>query len=202
VFKVDTQIHEIPYLKTLVSPICCAATLIIPGSPCSRGVNMSQVLVPKHTEPSGSTPYKKILVAVDGSENSKKAARVAIWLSSLSRATLVVLAVVQLPLLLDQGIPAGSSIGIGDYLTQMKKYFEKVVAEVAQEAMQAGIQVEQVVLDGATSVVQSITEYAEKNDVGLIVVGTRGLGGFKKLVLGSVSSGLVNHASCSVLVVR
>jgi nucleotide-binding universal stress UspA family protein len=163
---------------------------------------MSQVLVPKHTEPSGSTPYKKILVAVDGSENSKKAARVAIWLSSLSRATLVVLAVVQLPLLLDQGIPAGSSIGIGDYLTQMKKYFEKVVAEVAQEAMQAGIQVEQVVLDGATSVVQSITEYAEKNDVGLIVVGTRGLGGFKKLVLGSVSSGLVNHASCSVLVVR
>ncbi|HKM76807.1 MAG TPA: universal stress protein [Candidatus Bathyarchaeia archaeon] len=45
-------------------------------------------------------------------------------------------------------------------------------------------------------------DYAAGAGVDLIVVGTRGLGGFKKLVMGSVSTAIVNHASCSVLVVR
>ena len=43
-------------------------------------------------------------------------------------------------------------------------------------------------------------EVAEKID--LIVMGTRGMGGFKKMLLGSVSSGVVTHAQCTVLVVR
>jgi nucleotide-binding universal stress UspA family protein len=54
----------------------------------------------------------------------------------------------------------------------------------------------------SSSAVQSITDYAKIQDVDLIVLGTRGLGGLNRLLLGSVSNGVVTHARCSVLVVR
>ncbi len=47
---------------------------------------------------------------------------------------------------------------------------------------------------------EEIMSEASKGD--LIVVGSRGIGGFKRLLLGSVSSALVHHAPCPVLVVR
>ena len=60
----------------------------------------------------------------------------------------------------------------------------------------------QILSDQDSSIVGAILEYAEKSAVDLIIVGNRGLGGFKKLILGSVSQGIINHAKCSVLVVR
>jgi nucleotide-binding universal stress UspA family protein len=53
-----------------------------------------------------------------------------------------------------------------------------------------------------SSVVKAITDYGASRQVDLIVVGRKGLGGFKKLLLGSVSDGVVNHAASTVLVVR
>lgn len=44
--------------------------------------------------------------------------------------------------------------------------------------------------------------YAEKENVDLIVVGTRGRSGFKRLLLGSIASGVVTYAHCPVLVVK
>ena len=54
----------------------------------------------------------------------------------------------------------------------------------------------------ASSTVQAIIEFATSEKADLIIVGTRGMTGFKKLILGSVSSGLVSHSECPVLVVR
>jgi len=51
-------------------------------------------------------------------------------------------------------------------------------------------------------VVETIINHAAKEHVDLIIVGTRGLGGFKKMLIGSVSSGVISHANCPVLVVR
>jgi len=66
---------------------------------------------------------------------------------------------------------------------------------------QEGVQAKVELLE-ATSIVQAIVELAAKENVDLIVMGTRGMTGFKKLLLGSVSDGVVTHAQCSVLVVR
>ncbi len=52
------------------------------------------------------------------------------------------------------------------------------------------------------SVTGSIVEYAERENMDLIVIGTRGRSAFKRLLLGSIASGVVTHAHCPVMVVR
>lgn len=52
------------------------------------------------------------------------------------------------------------------------------------------------------SIVSEIIEFAERENIDLIIMGTRGRTGFKKLLLGSVASGVVNFAHCPVLVLR
>ena len=49
---------------------------------------------------------------------------------------------------------------------------------------------------------KSIVEYAEEHKIDLIVVGTRGMSGIKKMLLGSTASGVVTYAHCPVMVVK
>jgi nucleotide-binding universal stress UspA family protein len=52
------------------------------------------------------------------------------------------------------------------------------------------------------SIASTIVEFAENEKVDLIVVGTRGASGVKRMLLGSVASGVVTYAHCPVLVVK
>lgn len=52
------------------------------------------------------------------------------------------------------------------------------------------------------SITDSLVSYAKSHNVDLIVMGSRGLGGFKKLLLGSVASGVSQHSKCPVLIVK
>jgi nucleotide-binding universal stress UspA family protein len=52
------------------------------------------------------------------------------------------------------------------------------------------------------SVVSDIVGYAKVNNVDLIVIGSRGMAGFKKLLIGSVASGVLTYAHCPVLIVK
>ena len=52
------------------------------------------------------------------------------------------------------------------------------------------------------SIVSEIIEFAEQRSIDLIIMGTRGRTGFKKLLLGSVASGVVTYSHCPVLVIR
>ena len=54
----------------------------------------------------------------------------------------------------------------------------------------------------ATSIVSPIVEYAKKKNVDLIITGTRGRSEFKKVLLGSVASGVITRASCHIMVVK
>ena len=59
-----------------------------------------------------------------------------------------------------------------------------------------------VVVANKSVVAEIVSHYAESNNIDLIVIGTRGKSGFKKLLLGSVASGVVTYAHCPVLVIK
>jgi nucleotide-binding universal stress UspA family protein len=143
--------------------------------------------------------FKKVLVAFDGSEYSKKALKTAVTLAKMHDSKLVVLYVT---------VPPAYSYGriSPAYINRIEKIAKQEAGAVVKRAHQivreANLDVKVKVMEGMLSAVQAITEYAAKERVDLIVVGTRGMSGFKKLLLGSVSSGVVAHAHCPVLVVR
>lgn len=151
-----------------------------------------------------STPktgrFDKILVAVDGSGNSNRAARAAITLCDGIGAELSVVQAIPRPQSRGMNVRLGPLLQ--DYYASSVKEAQKSVQNIVELAKKRGLRVTGEVLKSSDSTVETILNYAENKGVDLIVVGTRGLGGFTKLIMGSVSTGIVNHASCSVLIVR
>jgi len=147
----------------------------------------------------------RILVPVDGSANSTRALKVACELAKFSGSELFIFTVIPAPGILVEapvgfGLPPG---GISEYYNHQEQNAENVVAEALSICKGGGIyNVATQITRASKSIVEEIIEAAKRKDIDLIVIGTRGLGGFKKLLLGSVSSGVVTHASCDVYVVR
>lgn len=146
---------------------------------------------------------KKILVPTDGSGNAKRAVQTATDLARKYNAELIVAHVVA------QFVPVYSPVGASSWSMDYSAYYDdlekegrKLINQIVEEAKSHGVNARGEVLRAITSTVATIVEEASKENCDLIVVGTRGLGGFKKLLLGSVSSGVAAHAHCSVLVVR
>ncbi len=72
--------------------------------------------------------------------------------------------------------------------------------EIAELAQKEGIQIQTVIVHDHP--VEKIINYAQENGFDLIVIGTRGLGGFKKLVIGSVAQKVVSYSKVLVMVVK
>jgi nucleotide-binding universal stress UspA family protein len=83
-----------------------------------------------------------------------------------------------------------------------KEMGQKNLDKVKRKAAEKNLKVKTDIVVGITSTVKEIVEYAEKNKMDLIVIGSRGLSGFKKMLLGSVASGVVTYSHCPVLVVK
>ena len=149
--------------------------------------------------------FQKILVAVDGSEGSRKASEVAVELAGKFGAQLYVLHAFRgYPEYMSMFPTAPSPTGeaIQEYEAYAKKAALEVVGRTVSLADKRGVKVKPHTTETIGSPVQAITEYAAAEKIDLIIMGTRGMGGFKKMLLGSVSNGVVTHASCDVLVVR
>jgi len=142
----------------------------------------------------------KILVAVDGSNPSFNASNYAIDLAKRYDAELIVLNIVS-PVPYSQFEYA--NIGrMKEIETMEKEKAQQKLDKVKQKATEKKVSVKTDVLIKYTSVVKEIVEYAEKMKIDMIVIGSRGLTGFKKLLLGSVASGVVTYSHCPVLVVK
>ena len=140
-----------------------------------------------------SKQIKKILVATDGSKNSLRAGKFAINLAKKTGSELIVVSVIVDP----PYMIAGPRYFAAARIRWHKKWNDKILSLARSGGVRASAQVLQ-----SDSIVKSLLDYASSKKVDLLVVGTRGLGAFKRLTIGSVSSAAVNHATCSVLVVR
>ncbi len=152
------------------------------------------------TQPS----LRRILASIDGSDNSKRAALLAIRLAKNNNAEMIVLSVIPNPIYFGTVAPGPSApyIDYNAYYEAAEKNASGWIDVIDEMATKEGVKTTRDIVQNSTSTVESIVTSAEKQKVDLIVIGTRGLGGFKRLVLGSVSSGVVSHAHCNVLVVR
>jgi nucleotide-binding universal stress UspA family protein len=146
------------------------------------------------------------MVAIDGSVHSLKAAEYALEVAKPFGAQLFAVTVTYA----HESYPIkqraeSKKKSDGTSNDNVKAWFDKFT----RDAKEKNIQLKTELIKGYRSwplipvpAEYILAEYAEKENIDLIVVGTRGTSGFKRLLIGSVASGVVKHAHCTVLVVR
>jgi nucleotide-binding universal stress UspA family protein len=146
----------------------------------------------------------KILLATDGSREAQLAARTAVDLAKSTNSELHLITVA-----LGNPDPVyhiyEGGLRYETYevaLEAVKGEAQKVLDEQVRKIEQAGGTVKEAHLRIGQRRDQAIVHLAEELGVGLIVMGSRGLGGVRRALLGSVSNSVVRHAHCPVMIVR
>jgi nucleotide-binding universal stress UspA family protein len=152
--------------------------------------------------------FTKILVAIDGSKESMDAANYGIYLAKRYKSSTTILHI--LPREISYGydnvdtiqpnVPASPVKGIVELSKQEAE--EKWFSKITEKANQIDVQLHTDVIVATRSIAAEIVDYAQNANVDLIIVGTRGRSGLKRMLLGSVASGVVSYAHCPVMVVK
>jgi nucleotide-binding universal stress UspA family protein len=138
--------------------------------------------------------FKNILIAVDGSDYSNKALTYAADMARTYRATLWMVHVFSHPL---------DMLGYEDFekIYAKRKCAAQTVLDAAMERLgESDLEIRQELCEGPEA--ESILNVAKTVRVDLIVMGTRGMGTLKGLLIGSVSRKVIHHADCPVMVVH
>jgi nucleotide-binding universal stress UspA family protein len=139
--------------------------------------------------------FENILLAVDGSEHSLHASRVASDLAQAMKSQTLRIVVAFDPIPVHLGEPYMQE-AINARLREAEAIVQKVVETVG--TISAEISTETIEGDPA----EVILEVAKAHNSNVIVMGSRGLGKLAGLLLGSTSQKVVSHAPCPVLIVR
>jgi len=152
-----------------------------------------------YNDPNNRTPFipkiQRIVVGVDGSDAATTAMGVGAQQAKAWGAELIAVA----------GVPVGSTANALNWMPQTLDH-EQVLADVRAgmdvainrlEGKNPGLSVRRIVLDGTGA--ELLVEFSQAAD--LIVVGSRGRGGFRGLLLGSTSQAVLHNSACPVLVV-
>lgn len=139
----------------------------------------------------------RIVVGIDGSEESKQALRWAVAEAKLRGAPLRVVHTWTFPYI--AAGPGLDPVLDTDVIEDVRRAAEKLVESELAElgSALAGVDVERAIVEGATA--PALIEAAEGAD--LLVLGSRGRGGFAGLLLGSVSQQCAHHAPCPLVIV-
>ncbi|MFY9966601.1 MAG: universal stress protein [Nitrososphaeraceae archaeon] len=154
-------------------------------------------------------PFSRVLVAIDGSISSMHTIDYAISIAMKNNSQLVILYVIDVykyPYL-PSSIILAPTFGSEKYLEERNEAEERMnkIKEKYKQKTKNNIDSKELkteIIEGAKSAATTIMEYAESENIDLIIIGSRGRTSFKKLLLGSVSSDIIKNAHCAVLVIR
>jgi nucleotide-binding universal stress UspA family protein len=155
--------------------------------------------------------FSKILVAIDGSASSMKAAEFAIAIAEKERneqfkergSELIALTVLDVskPRGLLSSFIAAPTYGLKE-LEQERNEAKQWMENLRQQAEEKKVAFSSEIIEGIISAEATIIDYAESHNINLIVIGTKGRSGFSRILLGSVASKVVTYAHCPVLVIK
>jgi nucleotide-binding universal stress UspA family protein len=137
--------------------------------------------------------FRKIMVGYDGSALADKAAEVAFSLAESLDCEILLFAVARPP-------EPPSRVEVEAVLENAQEHFEKSFETFRKKAAESGVR-----LETATAVghpVEQIVHRAELEHVDLIILGSRGMSKFQKMIVGSTSEKVLRYAHCPVMVVR
>lgn len=137
--------------------------------------------------------FDRIVLAIDGSEPSRRAEETAAALASLAGSEVIVLHIRELD-------PMGRA---GPISLERPSEAADLVTRVVAELQAHGVNARGLAFAAIGGhVAPQIIETAESENAGLIVLGTRGHSDFAALLVGSVAHKVIHHAHCPVLVTR
>jgi nucleotide-binding universal stress UspA family protein len=141
-----------------------------------------------------------ILLATDGSVSARAATGEAIELAKATGWPLHILTVWDLPTVAGYGYAPGAYIPVQELCEAEEEHAGEVVEKAIKAATEAGVTATSSIRKGYAT--DEICAAADELGAALIVMGAHGWGAFKRLVFGSVSTGVLHHARRPVLVVR
>jgi nucleotide-binding universal stress UspA family protein len=144
--------------------------------------------------------FSKILVAIDGSEISMNTVDYAIQMAKKHNSQVIALHVIHIR------IATAYLLAPSDTLRQLNDKDRQQSMEwfepIQTKAKENNVKLKSEIVESIMSEVGAIVTYAERENVDLIVIGSRGRTGFKKMLLGSTASGVVTYATCPVMIVK
>jgi len=135
---------------------------------------------------------EKLLVATDGSEFSKSAIREAINLAKICSSKLIAVSIVKTNPEFEDLVP--------QVIEKLEKEVIRYLESIKNRASKENVDCE-IIVHLSEEPYQDIIDEAAKNQVNMIIVGTHGRTGLKRLMMGSVTAKVIGHATCNVLVV-
>jgi nucleotide-binding universal stress UspA family protein len=138
--------------------------------------------------------FKNILLAIDGSEYSNNALSYAANMAETYQATLWLVHVFAHP---------SDLLGYDDFekLYAKRKCAGQSILDAAMQILgESDLEIREELVEGPE--VESILNFAKNNKADIIIMGTRGMGAIKGLLLGSVSRKVIHYANCPVMVVH
>jgi len=141
--------------------------------------------------------FKNILVPYDGTSFSNRAFQKALDIAKKDNSKITIFTVIEGEYSAIMGYSKINPQVIKKQQSAAKKYIYKLESSAKNSGVSITVKIKQ-----GTKIVKEILDFAKSKKFNLIVMGSHGRTGINKLILGSVSNGVVQQARCSIMVVK